>query len=226
MANRFLSDLDPTTAWAKAAVDGKLFTCGELVRHAAECHLRDIRHGERRDRATPQRTSDNMQWIVNAVRSRTNCAGKILIEGASFSSSRNWVSNGQAAAFDRLYGPAGNIAFSPHSYYDADASGTDASCVAGAQNRLDPPLSWAAVGDREIFIGEQAGSGLDAVCQFVLPAAYAKLRDHPNCIGWTRWGGARRRGSTYAYRLDPSNYQTGEDTPQMKLLLRFLAQNP
>ena len=48
MANRFLSDPDPTTAWAKAAVDGKLFTCGELVRHAAERHLRDIRDGEKR----------------------------------------------------------------------------------------------------------------------------------------------------------------------------------
>lgn len=48
MANRFLSDPDPTTAWAKAAVDGKLFTAGDLVRHAAERHLRDIRDGERR----------------------------------------------------------------------------------------------------------------------------------------------------------------------------------
>ena len=48
MANRFLAEEDPTTAWAKAAVDGKLFTCGDLVRHAAERHLRDIRDGERR----------------------------------------------------------------------------------------------------------------------------------------------------------------------------------
>lgn len=48
MANRFLASEDPTTAWAKAAVDGKLFTCGDLVRHAAERHLRDIRDGERR----------------------------------------------------------------------------------------------------------------------------------------------------------------------------------
>jgi phage terminase large subunit-like protein len=46
--NRFLAETDPTTAWAKAAVDGKLFTAGELVRHAAERHLRDIRDGERR----------------------------------------------------------------------------------------------------------------------------------------------------------------------------------
>jgi phage terminase large subunit-like protein len=48
VANRFLAEEDPTTAWAKAAVDGKLFTCGDLVRHAAERHLRDIRDGERR----------------------------------------------------------------------------------------------------------------------------------------------------------------------------------
>jgi phage terminase large subunit-like protein len=48
VANRFLADPDPTTAWAKAAVDGKLFTSGELVRHAAERHLRDMRDGERR----------------------------------------------------------------------------------------------------------------------------------------------------------------------------------
>lgn len=48
MANRFLADPDPTTAWAKAAVDGKLFTVGELVRHSAERHLRDLKDGERR----------------------------------------------------------------------------------------------------------------------------------------------------------------------------------
>ena len=48
MANRFLSDPDPTTAWAKAAIEGKLFTAGDLVKHAAERHLRDIRDGERR----------------------------------------------------------------------------------------------------------------------------------------------------------------------------------
>ena len=48
MANRFLADPDPTTAWARAAIDGKLFTAGELVKHAAERHLRDIRDGERR----------------------------------------------------------------------------------------------------------------------------------------------------------------------------------
>ncbi|MDF0489199.1 terminase large subunit [Sphingomonas sp. H39-1-10] len=38
---------DPTTAWAKAAVRGD-FVVGELVRYAAERHLRDLRDAERR----------------------------------------------------------------------------------------------------------------------------------------------------------------------------------
>jgi len=38
---------DPTTAWAQDAVDGK-FVVGELVQHAAERHLRDLRDGPAR----------------------------------------------------------------------------------------------------------------------------------------------------------------------------------
>ncbi|MBX3546891.1 terminase TerL endonuclease subunit [Chelatococcus sp.] len=38
---------DPVTAWAQAAVDGK-FVVGELVRHAAERHLKDLRDGPSR----------------------------------------------------------------------------------------------------------------------------------------------------------------------------------
>jgi len=48
VANRFLGEADPTTAWAKAAIEGKLFAAGDLVKHAAERHLRDIRDGEKR----------------------------------------------------------------------------------------------------------------------------------------------------------------------------------
>ncbi|PTQ12949.1 terminase [Sphingomonas oleivorans] len=39
--------LDPVTAWAQAAVRGE-FVVGELVRYAAERHLRDLRDGEKR----------------------------------------------------------------------------------------------------------------------------------------------------------------------------------
>lgn len=41
------SPSDPTTAWAEAAVRGD-FVVGELVRHAAERHLRDLRDAESR----------------------------------------------------------------------------------------------------------------------------------------------------------------------------------
>ncbi|WP_439539478.1 terminase large subunit [Sphingomonas sp.] len=44
---RRASPSDPTTAWAEAAVRGD-FVVGDLVRHAAERHLRDLRDAERR----------------------------------------------------------------------------------------------------------------------------------------------------------------------------------
>ena len=47
MLNRFLAEPDPTTAWAQAAVDGKL-VAGEFVKAQAERHLRDLRDGARR----------------------------------------------------------------------------------------------------------------------------------------------------------------------------------
>lgn len=47
MPNPFLTTEDPTTAWAEAAVAGKIVT-GDIVRAQAERHLRDMREGERR----------------------------------------------------------------------------------------------------------------------------------------------------------------------------------
>lgn len=47
MPNPFLAAEDPTTAWAQAAVKGDLIV-GDLVKHTAERHLRDIRDGARR----------------------------------------------------------------------------------------------------------------------------------------------------------------------------------
>ena len=47
MPNRYLAEADPTTAWAKACLADE-FVSGELVKHAAERHLRDLKDGEKR----------------------------------------------------------------------------------------------------------------------------------------------------------------------------------
>ncbi|SHF04949.1 Phage terminase-like protein, large subunit, contains N-terminal HTH domain [Kaistia soli DSM 19436] len=47
MSSSSIEPDDPTTAWAKDAVAGK-FVIGELVQHAAERHLRDLRDGGKR----------------------------------------------------------------------------------------------------------------------------------------------------------------------------------
>ena len=47
MPNKYLAEADPTTAWAKACLADE-FVSGELVKHAAERHLRDLRDGPKR----------------------------------------------------------------------------------------------------------------------------------------------------------------------------------
>lgn len=46
-SSRSESSLDPTTRWAKEVVKGRVIA-GELVRHAAERHLRDLKDGPKR----------------------------------------------------------------------------------------------------------------------------------------------------------------------------------
>lgn len=57
------SEIDPTTAWAKAVVDGDIVS-GEIVRHAAERHLRDLKDGEARGLYwAPERADHAIQFF-------------------------------------------------------------------------------------------------------------------------------------------------------------------
>lgn len=63
MQNSFLDADDPTTAWASAAVSGKLVV-GELVKAAAERHLRDLRDGHLRGLEwRPERAADALEFL-------------------------------------------------------------------------------------------------------------------------------------------------------------------
>lgn len=57
------SEIDPTTAWATAVVDGDIVS-GEIVRHAAERHLRDLKDGEARGLYwAPQRADHAIEFF-------------------------------------------------------------------------------------------------------------------------------------------------------------------
>lgn len=172
------------------------------------------------DRQSAVRVAQTMQAVTNAIRARTDSLAKILVAGSLYSSASRWVSNGQAAAFDSFYDPANNFAFEPHNYFDADSSGTTNVCTVGTRNRLYAITDWARSRGFRLFMGELAAD--DGCGELV--AAYQYMSDNRDVwLGWTTWGGGRFWTSTYFFRLDPSNYLTGPDTPRMQMLLPFLA---
>lgn len=174
-----------------------------------------------------RRVADWHQWLLNAVRARTNATNFCLIEGQRFSSAQYWVSFGQGAAYEEFYDPARNFAFSPHNYVDEDAGGLSGRCVVGS-SRLVAITNWARQkpADRKLWLGEVAGgdptlAGQDG-CGPIMKQVYDYIRDNPEWIGVTAWGGGRFTGASYWGRLDPFNYQTGEDTNCLKMLLPYV----
>jgi phage terminase large subunit-like protein len=59
--------LDPTTAWARDVVDGRI-VAGELVRHAADRHLRDLREARKRGLFwAPERAAHAINFFPSAL---------------------------------------------------------------------------------------------------------------------------------------------------------------
>jgi endoglucanase len=171
------------------------------------------------------RCRENFQWLINAIRGRTDAVNKILIEGQLYSSCRYWVSQGQADAYSDFYDPAGNFAFSPHNYLDDNGSGTATICVLDAWNRLYDITQWARANGFKLFLGE-IGFSADSSCAASAPQALKYVRDNSDVwIGFTAWAAGRRWGgeAKYAYALDPQDYLNPVDSGPMKILLPYLS---
>lgn len=174
------------------------------------------------------RCRENMQWMVNAIRRRTNCRNKILVAGQGYSSAGAWVSSGQADAFLDFYDPANNFAFEPHCYFDGDASGTTGTCSTNAQNRLVAITTWAKANGFKLFLGEVAGGDPtkdgQQSCGTVTPAAYTYMRNNKDAwLGWTTWGYGPRWPDTYMFKLTPADLASfTSQRPCMDMLFPYL----
>ncbi|MEG3167502.1 glycoside hydrolase family 5 protein [Sphingomonas sp. LB3N6] len=165
------------------------------------------------DRQTPIRVASTMQAVVNAVRARTGATNKILVAGARYSSAKDWVALGQAAAFAGFHDPADNFAYEPHCYFDNDASGTTAVCTPGSRSRLDAVMDWADSVGAKIFVGEL---GAPEGCGEIIAAYQAMSNRRSAVLGWTTWAAGRFWKTDYMFRL-------GDGTPSLAMLAPFLA---
>lgn len=197
------------------------------ARYAGRAVWFDLMNEPSGDRQSASRVADVMQCVVNAIRGRTDATNMILVEGQRYSSAQYWVSLGQGAAFDRFYDPAGNFAFSPHSYVDADASGTSGLCVIGAP-RLTAITSWADERGFKLWLGEIAGGDPakadQGSCGPIMAQVYDFIRDNPAWLGVSVWGGGRFWKSDYPFRLDPLTYAPGNVTGQFQMLAPFVTE--
>jgi endoglucanase len=171
------------------------------------------------------RCRENFQWIINALRGRTDSVNKILIEGALYSSAQYWVSKGQAESYQDFYDPAGNFAFAPHCYLDSDASGTATECVIDSYYRMVDITTWARANGFKLFLGEIGFTGASS-CRAAGPQALKFIKANADVwIGFTAWCSGRRWGgeTRYAYALDPQDYLNPVDSGPMQILAPYLA---
>jgi endoglucanase len=186
------------------------------------------------DRQSARRVADNMQAVVNAVRARTPALNLLMRGTSRFSSCRNFVNNGDAAANVTSYDPANNHCIELHNYFDGDASGRSGLCVVENNDGtlpLQAATQWfkayaPSTGLRgfmgEIAAGNPEVSGQEN-CKPIIQAAYAYMKANPDAwVGWTTWGTGFK--PTYFANLEPIGYyQAGAtDAPNMTILQPYL----
>lgn len=168
-------------------------------------------------------------WLsaANAAIAAIRAAGAsnlILVPGNGWTGAASWTSNwygtANATAMLAITDTGNNYAFEVHQYFDADSSGTSASCVSntiGAE-RLMIFTSWLRAHGKRGFLGEFAG-GNNATCQAAVTGALSHLGANSDVwIGWTWWA-AGPWWSTYMFGLEPTG---GNDAAQMSWLAPYL----
>jgi len=159
---------------------------------------------------------------ITAIRA-SGAAQLILIPGTNYTGAHDWVSSGNATAWDTVDDPTGNFAFELHQYLDSDNSGTHAACVRGkGATVLADATSWARAKGYRLFLAEVAWSQ-DASCADEGSAIMHYTTSNADVwTGWTYWAGGPWIASNYIFMLDPAVLANPVDRSQMPVLIANL----
>lgn len=157
----------------------------------------------------------------------TGARNLVLVPGAYWSGAHSWTRVGvKASNGDAMAGfsdPVDNMAFDFHQYFDANSSGTTASCItpAIAEKRLSVATAWLrATGNRGMLT--EFGVTRAPECAAVLVTALQHMAANREWLGWTIWGSSAWFG-TYQFNLYP--FQS-PPPPQLGILQPYLAADP
>lgn len=163
----------------------------------------------------------NVQNTVIASIRAANARQMVLVSGGAWTGAHSWVSSGNGAAMLAIRDPLNNYAFDVHQYLDGNSSGTAATCVVNAGNRLAAFTTWARQNRKRGFLGEFAG-GTSTGCASELGKLLTHIKNNRDVwVGWTAWGGGAWWGNTYPFVLRPASLSNPVDRPQMATLRRY-----
>lgn len=178
-------------------------------------------------------TMPTEQWLtaantaIAAIRA-TGSTHLILVPGNAWTGAHawadNWYGTPNAQVMTGVVDPGNHFAFELHQYFDADYSGTSATCLStpgtGA-NQLQGVTQWLRTHGYKGFLAELAGAD-NPTCRNAVESALNHLEANADVwLGWTWWA-AGPWWDDYMFSLEPTNNFT-VDRPQMAWLEAYLA---
>lgn len=162
------------------------------------------------------------QDAIDAIR-ETGATNLILVPGTRWSGAHSWFSGGaasNAAHFEALKDPGGNMAVELHQYLDGNSSGTGATCPKATMgsDALSGVTAWLRRRGYRGYLGE-FGASADPLCLKALDNMLDHIdRNRDVWLGWAYWAGGPWLGR---YPLSVSPRREG-DTPQMRVLMKYV----
>jgi endoglucanase len=131
-----------------------------------------------------------VQAAVTAIRKAGATQNMILLPGNDWTHASTLVSDGSAAALNKitnLDGSKTNLVFDVHQYSDSDNSGTHTTCTTNNVAGFTTLANWLRSNGRQAMLTETGGSN-DQSCLTDVCAGLTYLMQNSDVyLGWTGW---------------------------------------
>ncbi|KAJ1555420.1 hypothetical protein HK405_001895 [Cladochytrium tenue] len=163
------------------------------------------------------------QTTINAIRA-TGATNTITVPGNCFTGAHTWVTGNcdtgvaNAVAALALSDSGNNLVFEMHQYFDADFSGTSATCTQDGAAVFADATNWLRTNGKKGLVGEMAVAN-NANCLTTLNTALNHLSTNSDVwLGYTWWAAGSAWG-TYMFSIEST--ATTSDNAMFSALQAF-----
>ncbi|KAI5255718.1 cellulase-domain-containing protein [Aureobasidium subglaciale] len=131
-----------------------------------------------------------VQAAVTAIRKAGATQNIILLSGNDWSHAGNSVTDGSAAALNKitnLDGSKTNLVFDVHQYSDSDGSGTNSACTTDNVSIFENFATWLRSNGRQAMLTEGGGSNDQSCLTNVCKMLGVLMTNSDVYLGWTGW---------------------------------------